>query len=229
MARKKKGRIASFKRSVSTRKRRNPDTPAPKKSTASKQRANELAAEFGSTVLPALGGYAAGRLAGRIATGIVSKKSVRAAKHAAPLASTALAASWYIWGEKIKALEFYHGPIWIGAAIAAAQNILQTYIPQWSWILNDTHIEAANAAKQLPAAQATEAYDDGSFDDEYDYAGEVPAAGRSQARAAAPASPGPAPVPEVDEGDAGELDDVLGVPGEEDDLYAGVFAGGFGQ
>ena len=103
-------------------------------------------------VVPGVAAYTGTRLAGRIAYSLARKKSPNLAKHVGPLVSLAVAAAGWFLVHKIDSLKKYHTPVVVGASIAAVQGILQTYIPQYGWILNDYHMNDALPANAAPAA-----------------------------------------------------------------------------
>lgn len=191
---KKKSTLSRYKRKVATRKPKARPNPGPKPPPL-----GGIGTEIMHLALPALGGYAGTRLAGQIAYRVSMKKSPKLARHAAPIASTATAAAVYFLANKSEKLAMYHMPIFLGSSIAAAQNILQAYIPQWSWILNDvagTAAPAKLAAKpakgEVADAEAVGGYSDGD-----------------------------------DAGDTDDIDALLDDGEGADDIYAGVFEGGY--
>lgn len=144
-AKRKKSSLATITKRVATRKR-----AAKKKSKKGKPPAKKNPAsvpnppvieDLTQFVLPGVGAYAASRIIGRIAYKVGKKKSPAMAKHAGALAPAAyLIAVWFLV-HKVKRLEAYHAPALIGASIGALQSILQTYLPQYGWILNDYHLD----------------------------------------------------------------------------------------
>jgi hypothetical protein len=106
-------------------------------------------AEF---VVPGFGGYAATRLLARITYTQLSKKWPKASPHVAAGSSVlAFLAAWYLL-HRIDRLKKYHTPATVGAAIAALQTIVQTYLPKFGWIVSDFQPTAgsATAPKALP-------------------------------------------------------------------------------
>lgn len=93
---------------------------------------------------PAFGAYAAGRFTGRVA---MKMGAAKLGKHAAPLATTTLAALAWFLVHRFKKLERFHTPIIVGTSIAALQTIAQAYLPKYSWLLSD-----ATPEQYLPAA-----------------------------------------------------------------------------
>jgi len=126
-------RKSSFKRITSnSRKRKNPDSGP--------SFTDSLIDQF-KPVGVGIGSYAATRLAGRIAFRLGRKKSDSLGRHLGPWTSvgTALAAAYA--ADKVEALQPYKTEVIVGATIAAAQGVLQTYLPQYGWILNDYHLD----------------------------------------------------------------------------------------
>ncbi len=81
------------------------------------------------------GGFAVTRATSRIMGTAIAKKWPRAAKHAAALIAVGVAGAAWFWGDRIKALAKYHTPIVAGAGIAAAQTLIQTYVPRYGWLI----------------------------------------------------------------------------------------------
>lgn len=142
---------SSFKRlgkSVASRKRRARKNPGGSKT---KSWLADLGLDEAYTlVLPGLAGYTGARVAGRIGYQIARRKSVGLAKHVGPWTSVAVALATFWATGKFTQLKPYREGAVIGASIAAVQGLLQTYVPQWSWILNDYHLN--DALPQAPAA-----------------------------------------------------------------------------
>ncbi len=103
-------------------------------------------------VAPGVASYAAGRLAGRIAYKLGKRKSVRFAKHAGALTPPIVAVGTLVAAGKIASLEPYRTGLIVGTTIAGIQSLVQAYIPQYGWILNDYHLDDVLplAAKKLP-------------------------------------------------------------------------------
>lgn len=196
---KKKSALASLSRKVASRKKQ-----SPKQNPAFWQGAAEI-------VVPGIAGYAAGRIVGRIAYRLARKKSPGLARHAGALTPSLLAGGLFVAGDKIESLAPYHESATVGAAIAAAQALLQTYLPQWGWILNDYHLDdvlpakakgtkKASGTKKAPAKKSAPVDDSADLEDDESWE-----------------------LPESEGGDA--LDDLLS---NDDfaDFYQGSLAGG---
>jgi hypothetical protein len=124
-----------------------------------------------SKLLPGVGAYAATRVAGRIAYNLTKKRSPAMARHAGPLGSMAVAASTWFFADKFKVTKEYSEAMVIGSAIAAAQSVLQMYIPQWAWVMDDYHMEAINGAKTPTNAPEISEKGDGSLSGFFDDVG----------------------------------------------------------
>lgn len=201
MARKRKGAssLAKLTRRVASRKRAKRNNPAPKSNPG-------LLEDTWNLVLPGLVAYGGTRLAGRIAYKVARKKSPMLAKHVGALAPVGVAALTWFAVHKVDRLNKYHNGAVIGTFIAAAQAIMQTYMPQYSWILNDYHLDDV-----LPLAAQTQT-----------------AQGPGQQVAAAASTP--ASVADFAASDP-ELAELLGpevIDGdlETDGLSGGIFSGG---
>lgn len=207
-----KSSLARVTKRVATRKRNAPKAKPKRKRAAPRKNPESSIAipnppileDLTTFILPGVGAYAGTRIVGRIAYRLARKKSTKAAKHLGALTPAAMfAALWFIV-HKVKRLEEYHTPVVIGSAIAAIQALVQTYVPQYGWILNDYHLDDV-----LPSAKN----------------------GKNGANGESPEAQGQI---EVDEGTivSGELsphDDFADImkDGEgENDLYTGNFAGG---
>lgn len=143
--RRKKSSLANYVKKVSTRKRKN----------AALVGNPGFAVDLASRIVPGIAAYTAARVGGRIAFGVTSKRYPKFSKHAGPLGTIATAAIIWLGAHKVKYLTPYHDAIIVGSSIAAAQTILQTYIPQYGWIMNDWHLDAARMSRGLPADAET--------------------------------------------------------------------------
>lgn len=145
---------------------------------------------------PAVVGFAATKIAGRIAFKLAKRKSMTLAKHVGPWASVAVAGlTWFgLHSEFAKARQWdqkYHSAT-VGATVAAVMGLVQTYMPVWSWMLNDYHLDDFNPKLPAPSAANT-----GSAASVGEYA-------------------------ELEHTDA-QLADVLDIGEGEADLYGGIF------
>lgn len=87
-----------------------------------------------------LAGYAATRIAGRVAYSLGAKKSPNVGRHAAPIAQILLAAASTFATMKIDGLQKYTLPWMIGSGVAVVQGLLQTYAPLYGFLLDDYHL-----------------------------------------------------------------------------------------
>lgn len=154
--------LSTITRAVAARKRKSKKkkNPAPKKNAtlvgnpAFWQDSYEL-------ILPGVVAYGGTRIAGRIAYRLARKKSPKLAKHVGPWTSVAVAGlAWYAV-HKWETFAKYYTPVVVGATIAAIQGLVQTYLPQWGWVLNDYHMDdvlpsAPRAPEQVPGEQREE-------------------------------------------------------------------------
>jgi hypothetical protein len=130
-----------------------------------------LLTDLAEFILPGFGGYAATRLLGRITYVQLSKKWPKASPHLAAGSSiAAFLAAWYLL-HRVERLKKYHTPATVGAAIAALQTIVQTYLPKFGWIVSDYQPTqgSATSPKALPkptAAQIQAAEDELLSDDD---------------------------------------------------------------
>jgi len=94
-------------------------------------------------VVPGFGGFAASRFVTRLAATQIAKRWPRVAKHAGALAAVgSFLSAWYLV-HKIAAVAKYHTPVTVGAAIAAAQSLIQLYLPGLGWMIADATPELA--------------------------------------------------------------------------------------
>jgi hypothetical protein len=103
--------------------------------------------------VPGFGGFAASRFLTHVTATQVAKRAPSWAKHAGVIASLGSFGAAWLLANKVKFLEKYHVPIVVGSAIAAAQSILQLYLPMVGWMVSDATPEIATAATpQVSAA-----------------------------------------------------------------------------
>lgn len=163
MARKRKGPtpISKLTRNVASRKRKAPRRrPRPRRvnpEPAAKSKASMLQG-FGELVIPGIAAYAGTRLAGRIAYKLGRKKSARFAKHAGALTPPLIAVGAFVAAHKSDRLAAYRDGLIIGSTIAGIQALVQAYLPQYGWILNDYHLDdvlpqASKAAAAQPLSE----------------------------------------------------------------------------
>jgi len=143
-------KVAKFK------KRRKAARKSPRKSNPDRGEMTELGVRVGA----GFAGYTMTRLVSRVAYSQAIKKFPNNAKHAAFVASAAGAAAAYFGSSKWDKLADYHDEISIGAGIALFQSFIQTYLPQYGWIVGDLSAEQYQAAAKKTAKEAEGA---GSF------------------------------------------------------------------
>jgi len=101
---------------------------------------------------PGFGGFAASRFLTRAATTQIAKRAPSWGKHAGAAAAIgSFLAAWFL-ANRWKWLEKYHTPIVVGSAIAAAQSLIQLYLPSIGWIVSDATPELASADQSLSVA-----------------------------------------------------------------------------
>jgi hypothetical protein len=97
-------------------------------------KATKLATQVGA----GFAGYLAARLAGRIAYSQAVKRSMKASKHMGAVGAIAGAAGVYYASRYWDKAKPHHDELVMGAAIAAAQTVAQTYLPErLKWITQD--------------------------------------------------------------------------------------------
>ena len=93
--------------------------------------------DLGEFVGAGFAGYAGTRLVSRVTYVQVAKKSPKWARHASVGASVGAALAAYYLLAKVKKIQAHHLPVSVGAAIAALQTVVQTYVPKFGWIVSD--------------------------------------------------------------------------------------------
>ena len=165
----KKSNAAKLTRKVASRKRK-------KRSNAALIKNPPIGQDLWEQVVPGIATYAGLRISGRIAYKVAKRKSAKMAKHAGALTPLLLAGAGYFAVHKIDKLKPYHDAFVVAAAIAVVQSLMQTYVPQWGWILNDYHLDDVlpmargshgPAVAAAPPRQASdlEGYEDDISDD----------------------------------------------------------------
>lgn len=146
-------RKSSFKRL--TGRRRNPNGTLAATSSPS---ITENLVDLAKPIAFGLASYTGVRLTGRIAFRLARKKSPGLARHLGPWASVAAALGAWAAAEKLESLQGNKTEIVIGAGIAAVQGLLQTYIPQYAWIMNDYHLDDLAVPVAVKQADGTVTY-----------------------------------------------------------------------
>lgn len=188
----KRRHMARLHRRYGKRKKRNPSSDGPKRNPP-------LITDIAEFAVPGFVAFAATRFGTRVAATQIAKRKPSWGKHAGALASVgAFLAAWLL-AHRWKWLAKYHTPVAVGSAIAAAQSLIQLYIPKLGWIVADATPELGSARPQqlqqgggttggLPAglSYVDENPGDYTYNDSYD------AGVESTTTSAAPAAPGSA-------------------------------------
>lgn len=126
-----------------------------KNPSSSPKRNPPLATDLLEWVAPGFAGFAATRLVTRLAQQQIAKRWPKVGKHAGAVASlSSFLASWFLGG-RWSLTQRYHTPITVGAAIAAAQSLLQIYAPKMlGWMVSDASSHVAPAIAAAPAPKA---------------------------------------------------------------------------
>jgi hypothetical protein len=101
-------------------------------------------------IVPTFAAFALDRFVTRIAAVQIAKRWPKYARHAGAIASIGTFGAAWFGAHRVKYLEKYHNQIVIGTGIAAAQSLIQIYLPQLGWMVSD-------CSPDLPAAKATAA------------------------------------------------------------------------
>lgn len=93
--------------------------------------------DFTEKALPGFGAYVATRFASRAAFSIAEKRAPKVSRHIAIATGLAALGAAWAFGKRVKQTERFYEPILVGAGIAAAQGIIQGYLPKYSWVMGD--------------------------------------------------------------------------------------------
>lgn len=152
-----------------------------------------LLRDIAEQALPGFGGFAATRIMTRVATSVAGKRWPRLAKHLGVLAGVGtFFAGWFL-AHRIKKLALFHTPIVVGSGIAVLQTAIQTYIPQYGWLVGHTSEDPVLNDNQplLPSADPmmADVVDDSNreyqYESGYDAPQQSPQQAQQQAAAAA--------------------------------------------
>lgn len=128
-----------------------------------------LLAELAEFIGPGFAAFAATRFGTRIASQTIAKKKPSWGKHAGAVASVGSFLAAWLLAHRVKWLEKYATPIAVGAGIAAAQSLIQLYIPKIGWMVSD-------ASPQLAAAASPQQIAKPAVPDQFEVVDEDPAA-----------------------------------------------------
>jgi hypothetical protein len=213
MAKKKSGVARVVK---SSRRKRSPRrNPAAVAAVAPPLLANPpLMVDLTNYVLPGFAGYAAARVASRLAYKAMRGRGTGWAQAASPIAGAAIAGGIFAYSHYMKP-ELSQSPIahsaMVGASIAAIQNTVQAIMPQLGWLVGDCYhddVLVPQGAKLVPAnAQVAAPRQNGVGDDDIDIAALLDNSDLMNGNG------------------GGDMDDLVGgqYDDEFDDLKAGIF------
>lgn len=147
-----------------------------KNPSSSPKRNPPITADLLEWVAPGFAGFASTRLLTRVVQTQIAKRAPKASKHAGAIASIGSFLAAWLLGHRVSMISKYHTPITVGAAIAAAQSILQIYAPNaLGWMVSDASPAIAKVAQpaQMQALpdNVQEIPDDGrwfSYNEAYD-------------------------------------------------------------
>lgn len=111
-----------------------------------------LATDVAEYMLPGAAAFVAARVATRIVATQIAKRYPRVAKHAGALAAVGTFAAAWLGAHRVKQLEKYHHPIVIGTGLAAAQSLLQIYLPSIGKLVGEPLPVETKAIPSRPAA-----------------------------------------------------------------------------
>lgn len=138
------------RRRLARRYRKNPDSGS---ITASAMPMGELWGWVG----PGFGAFAAARFVTYLATTFLEKKKPSWGKHGGAGAALGTFLAAWLLAHRVKWLKSFAEPIVIGAGIAAAQSLVQLYVPKVGWMVGDptagtesTSSLVSGAAQSLP-------------------------------------------------------------------------------
>jgi len=96
-----------------------------------------LATDVVEYMLPGFAAFAASRVATRMVTSQIARRYPSMVKHAGAIAAIGTFAAAWLGAHRVKALAKYHHPIVIGTGLAAAQSLLQLYLPGLSKLIGE--------------------------------------------------------------------------------------------
>jgi hypothetical protein len=173
-----------------------------------------LATDVMEYLVPGFAAFVLDRFVTRFAAAQIAKRWPKLSKHAGAIAAVGTFGAAWFGAHRVKYLEKYHHPIVIGAGLAAAQSLVQLYLPKLNALIGDPMppqaqqpLLTANVARQLAPAPAvpqppqqvppgfkpTTANEWYTYNDSYDagsYKGKV--------EAAPPPTPGEQPADDMD-------------------------------
>jgi hypothetical protein len=195
--------------------------------TQTRARANPpLLTDIAEFAIPGFGGFAGTRFLTWITATQVAKRAPSWAKHAGAIASVgSFLAAWFL-AHRVKWLEKHHTPIVVGSAIAAAQSLLQIYLPAVGWMVSDATPEVLATSQgnlsvqdkqivQMQLQPTDEDPDEFMYNDSYDAGRHSGPHGRASMKTGAmPPTSGPGgPAPSQTQGDDVSdlaIDDAIG-------------------
>lgn len=113
-----------------------------------------LASDIWDWIGPGFAAFAATRFLTRIVAVQVAKRKPSLGKHAGAIASAAsFAASWFL-ANRVKMIAKYQMPLIVGSGIAAAQSLVQLYIPKLGVLVADATPQLAAPKMVAPGIRA---------------------------------------------------------------------------
>jgi len=182
-----------------------------------------LAQDIFGWIGPGFAGFAATRLLTRIAATQIAKHRPTLGKHAGAAASVgAFLAAWFL-ANRWKALAQYQMPLIVGSGLAAAQSLLQLYVPRIGWVVSDATPQiAAQQARRIRGPRPEELQPVDDDPDEYVYNDYYDAGRQDQAQTRADASAPARASSSTEDDDLSDLDlDEVGGQG----VSMGIFGG----
>lgn len=111
-----------------------------------------LATDVVEYMLPGFAAFAASRVATRMVTSQIARRYPSMVKHAGAIAAVGTFAAAWLGAHRVKALAKYHHPIVIGTGLAAAQSLVQIYLPGLSKLIGEPLPTELPAPTSRPAA-----------------------------------------------------------------------------
>lgn len=111
-----------------------------------------LATDVVEYMLPGFAAFVASRVATRMVTSQIARRYPSMVKHTGAIAAVGTFAAAWLGAHRVKALAKYHHPIVIGTALAAAQSLVQIYLPGLSKLIGDPLPTELPAPTSRPAA-----------------------------------------------------------------------------
>jgi hypothetical protein len=169
-----------------------------------------LLTEVAEFIGPGFAGFAATRLLTYVSSTQIAKRAPKLGKHAGAVASVGSFLAAFFLAHRWRWLAKYQMPLVVGSGIAAAQSLLQIYVPKLGWMVSDASPEVAATARSAelgPDPSTLQPIDDDPdeyvYNDSYD-AGRMDSTQHAADQAAASSAPADDDLADLDLEDLGQ-------------------------